>query len=192
MQLEVTAVTDLQHDVIRKTAPVEHHRSVLVWWLAGGLIVSLLAVIGLGVWVYVEIHHQTSQASPTQPSAEVVALLDQRIAAMNAGDGAAAAALYAEDAVLDEIEGVPYPTATATYTFTGRDRIQARLQGLFEAGLRLEPVGEPIQLGHLVAEPARFLQAGGNGYGEGILVFEIAPEGTIEHQWMIGWVDSSG
>ena len=59
------------------------------------------------------------------------------------------------------------PTATATYTFTGRDQIQTRLQGLFETGLRLRPVGE------------------------GILVFQIGPEGTLEHQWMIGWVESS-
>ena len=42
-----------------------------------------------------------------------------------------------------------------------------------------------------MAEPTRFLQAGGTGYGEGILLFQIGPEGTLEHQWMIGWVDSN-
>jgi len=183
-------MTDLQHEVVPETPPLEHHRSALVWWLAGGLAVALLAVVGLGAWVYADHHRTTPEPSPTEPSAEVVALLDQRIAAMNRGDGAAAAALYAKDAVLDEIEGEPYPSGTASYTFTGRAQIQERLQGLVEdAGLRLEAVGEPVQLGNLVAEPTKFLEEGGSGYGEGILVFQIGPEGTIAHQWMIGWVD---
>ena len=42
-----------------------------------------------------------------------------------------------------------------------------------------------------MAEPTRFLQAGGTGYGEGILVFQIGPGDKIQHQWMIGWVESN-
>lgn len=46
---------------------------------------------------------------------------------------------------------------------------------------REEAVGEPVQQGNLVAEPARFLQEGGSGYGEGMLVFQIDDQGKIAH-----------
>ena len=179
-------MNDLREQVERAATPTERGGSTSVWWLAGCLVLALAAVLGLALALVAD----RDETSPTTPSAEVVALLDERIAAINRVDGAAAAALYAEDAVLDEIEGEPYPSSTATYTFVGRAEIEERLQGLAEeAGLRLEAVGEPVQLGNLVAEPTRFLQEGGSGYGEGILVFEIDDQGTIAHQWMIGWVE---
>ena len=72
-------MTDIQHRQIPDTAPVEHRRSALVWWLAGGLAVALLAVIGLGAWVYND-HHQTASQQ------NAVAAVTAYINAVNAND----------------------------------------------------------------------------------------------------------
>ena len=45
---------------------------------------------------------------PNLPSAEIMAVLEGRIAAMNEGDGAAAAAFYTEDGVLEETDLMPH------------------------------------------------------------------------------------
>ena len=107
-------------------------------------------------------------------------MLEHRIAAMNSGDIDAAAALYARNAVLEERDQVP---ALVT---KGQDAIDGRLSELYDAGLRLESMAAPIQMGRYVGEAVRFYEAGGTGTGEGILVFEIDRSGKIAHQWVMG------
>ena len=69
---------------------------------------------------------------------------------------------------------------------TGREAIAARLQLLYALGLRMVPVGTPIEVGRFVAETMRFAEFEGTGTGEGVLVFQLADNGRIEHQWVIG------
>ena len=113
-------------------------------------------------------------------SSEVATMLEDRIATFNSGDGDGAAAFYAEDAVLQE-EDIGLVT-------TGRKEIGGRLRDLFEMGLRMEPVGSPIQSGRFVGEAVYFTEFNGPGTGEGVLVFELNDAGEIAHQWVTGEV----
>ena len=101
---------------------------------------------------------------------------------MNRADGEAAAAFYAKSAVMEERDLTPASVSR------GREEIAARLERLVGpgAGLRLALLGTPIQSGRFVGEAVRFLQSGGTGAGEGILVFELDDAGKIEHQWVMG------
>jgi len=83
-------VTDIQHQQIPETAPVEHRRTALVWLLAGGLAVALLAVIGLGAWVYND-HHQTASQQ------NAVAAVTAYINAVNGNDMTAVKAAQTPD-----------------------------------------------------------------------------------------------
>jgi hypothetical protein len=119
----------------------------------------------------------TAAASPEGlASNEVATMLDDRIAAFNGGDNEAAAAFYAEDAVLQE-EDIGKVT-------TGRKEIGVRLHDLYYMGMRMEPVGAPIQSGRFVGEAVRFTEFEGTGTGEGVLVFELDDAGKIAHQWV--------
>ena len=118
---------------------------------------------------------------PNLPSAEVVAVLEGRIAAMNEGDGAAAAAFYTTDGVLEETDLRPHLVSR------GRDEIATRFDDLYGMGLRLAPAGAPIACGSFVAEPTRFSNGNAPGRGAAMLVFEIAAGNKLAYQWMIGW-----
>jgi ketosteroid isomerase-like protein len=98
-------VTDLQHEIVPETAPAVHHRSKLNWWLAGGLVVALLAVIGLGAWVYHD-HNQTP-TTPTLTSTQAagVAVVKANIAALNAADYTALANTMTSDVVWMTVGG---------------------------------------------------------------------------------------
>ena len=118
---------------------------------------------------------------PNLPAAEVIAVLEGRIAAMNEGDGAAAAAFYTADGVLEETDLMPHGFSV------GRDQLASRFDELYSLGLRLAPAGAPIAYDRYVAEPTRFYNGNGPGRGAGILVFEIGAAGKLAYQWMIGW-----
>ena len=68
----------------------------------------------------------------------------------------------------------------------GREQIARRLGLLNVIGLRVEPIGAPVQSGRYVGEAVRFYQHQGTGTGEGILVFELDKSGQIAHQWIMG------
>jgi hypothetical protein len=118
---------------------------------------------------------------PNLPSAEIMAVLEGRIAAMNHGDGAAAAAFYTEDGVLQETDLTPHLVSV------GREQLATRFDDLYDLGLRLAPAGAPIACDRYVAEPVRFYNGNEPGRGAGMLVFEIGPGNKLAHQWMIGW-----
>jgi hypothetical protein len=118
-----------------------------------------------------------------RPSDAVMAVLEGRIAAMNRGEGEAAAAYYAASGVLEETDLDP------DLVTRGREAIATRLGDLYDMGLRLKPAGAPIQYDIYVAEPVKFINANGPGKGAGMLVFEFNPRNEIAYQWVIGWVD---
>lgn len=119
---------------------------------------------------------------PNLPPDRVTKILDSRMAAMNRGDSQAAAAFYAKQGVMEEMDQSP-----SLVTMGPRD-IAERLGDLYDAGLRLAPAGAPITYDEYVAEPVRFLKAGGTGRGAGMLVFQFDATFMIVHQWVIGWV----
>ena len=175
-------------------SPPSSERSRLTYWLAGGLALSLVAVVVLAALFATRgepSRSGTSAPNYAAASASVVALLDKRIAAFNAGDSQTAAATYTENGIMEEFEP-PWPAGKALYTTVGRTNIENRLRELYGMGLRIDAVGKPIQMGVLVAEPTKFRNvADPTGYGEGMLVFQIM-NGLIAHQWMIGWAGSRG
>lgn len=67
----------------------------------------------------------------------------------------------------------------------GREPIAARLQYLFDQGMRLKSAGASIQYDRFVAEPARFYGANGSGTGVGMLVFVLDAHNKIANQWVI-------
>lgn len=110
------------------------------------------------------------------PSDDVIALLEGRIAAWNRGDGMAAAAFYAEDAILSEEDN--------GLTTTGRAQIAARLQELIDIGFTLEAVGTPIQWGVLVMEPGNLILEGQPAAL--LMVFDLGNDGReIIRQWVL-------
>jgi hypothetical protein len=118
---------------------------------------------------------------PNLPSAEIMAVLEGRIAAMNRGDGAAAAAFYTEDGVLQETDLTPHLVSV------GREQLASRFDDLYGMGLRLAGAGAPIAYDRYVAEPTRFYNGNEPGRGAGMLVFEMGAGNQLAYQWMIGW-----
>lgn len=142
------------------------------------------ALVGLGVWVLVDRQTKTTEALA---SPAVVAMLVNRIAAWDRADGKAVAAFYTRDAVMEERDVTP------AFVSRGRQAIGDRLQTIIDLGLRMRPVGTPVQMGRFVGEPVRFYAVEGEStawraVGEAVLVFEIAANGRIAHQWVMGEV----
>jgi ketosteroid isomerase-like protein len=105
---------------------------------------------------------------------EVIAVLRAREEAVNRGDGKAAAAFYAENGVLEELDTDP-PTIT-----TGRAALAVHLQELIDGPrLSIERAGHPLQFGPFVFEPV-FL----TGKVSYMLAYKINERGEIEHQWV--------
>ena len=139
-------------------------------------VAAVVAALGAGLLV--------GCGSDQMPSEEVMSVLEGRMAAMNAGDGKAAAAFYAANGIMEELDLDP-PLVT-----TGRTAIGDRLEELVDVwGLRMRAEGTPSQFDRYVAEPVSFYPAEGSGTGAGMLVFEINKDGEIAHQWVIGWVN---
>ena len=154
-------------------APLHARRPHLNAWLVA-VIALVAALAALGTWVLVD-RYAGDSTSQGLASPEVVTLLENRIAAWNRGNGRAAAAFYAADAVMEERDVTP---AVVT---DGRAAIGRRLQWIIDMGLRMEPVGAPVQVGRFAGEPVRFYAAQGTGPagGEGVLVFELDESGKI-------------
>jgi hypothetical protein len=124
---------------------------------------------------------RTTAQGARLPSDAVIAVLEGRIAAMNRGDGVAAAAFYVEDGVLEETDMNP------DLVTRGRENLAVRFADLYGMGLRLAPAGAPIAYDRYVAEPTRFHRGNPPGRGAGMLVFEVDAQNHLAYQWMIGW-----
>jgi hypothetical protein len=170
-------VTDLQHEIVPDHAPREHHpQSTLTWWLAGSLVLALLAVVGLGAWVYSD-HHQATAAPVTATGVAppaIAAVLASRVAAVNSGDKQTLTKIYGPTAVVEERDQNP------AVIYSGNERIATILNGYHMMGFSLHETGVAVKQGQFVAEPLEWSSGGG------IAVYEFNDQGVIIHQWVIG------
>lgn len=154
------------------------------WLLVIGLAVALLA---LGTWVAID--RATRNEPENLASSEIVAMLNDRTAAYQAYDAKAAAAFYAKDAVMEEIDPM---VPNGRLVTEGREQIFARWQegvDTFEQyGWRAEFGKEVIQIGRYVAQTHSFGVPGEQPQGQAIVVAELNENGKIAHEWVIvGW-----
>jgi len=173
-------VTDLQHGIVPQTTPVEHRRSTVNAWLVGGLVLALVALVGLGVWAYND-HNQTPSNPAAAPTATaglapqaVTAMLASRVAAVNNGDKQTLMRVYAPNAVVEERDQTP------AVIYSGNEKIATVLTGYHSMGWTLQQAGAASQQGMFVSEP--LIWSGGSG----IAVYELNDQGLIAHQWVIG------
>jgi hypothetical protein len=123
-------------------------------------------------------------------SNHVVRVLKQRIVYFNHGRGKAAASFYARRGVLVELDAAPDTKGAGV--FKGRATIAKRLRELHVLGLRLRPMGCPVQLGVEVAAPTGlYVPVPGSDYtfkhpAHDILVFEFNKNGKIAYEWVTG------
>jgi ketosteroid isomerase-like protein len=157
-------VTDLQHEFVPETAPVEHHRSTLNRWLAGGLVVALLAAIGLGAWVFYD--HNHTDLTSTQTAA--VAVVNANLAAHNADDWTALTNTMTSDAVW---------MAVAAGKITDGPLGVEEYVGMIKSmgGVHFTTLGEPTVAGDTVVAVPVSLSAGATGTG--MAVFTVRNDG---------------
>jgi len=150
-------------------------------WLVAVVLLTA-ALVAFGAWVVVD----RVTTSPTAPapsstpglaSPETDAILEDRLAALNAGDAEAVSAFYTSDAVLEERDVTP-PVVT-----TGSEQIGRRIAGLVNTfGMQLERASPVIEFGLSTAEAVRSPSDPTLGW---ILVYRFAPNGKIAHQWVL-------
>ena len=137
------------------------------------------ALVGLGAWAIVD-RTTSSSSTPGLASPQVVAMLRDRVAAVNGGDAKSIAAFYTSDAVLEERDVTP-----AVIT-RGRDQIAERIAGIVRTfGMQLEPTGPVIRLGATVAEATRASTGGTFGDDGFVIAYQLGANGRIAHQWVM-------
>lgn len=155
--------------------PPTHGRRWHVRPLTIAVIAVAASLVALGTWVIVD--RNGSSTTPGLASAEVVAMLGDRLAALNSGDPEAISAFYTRDAVLEERDVTP---AIVT---RGSDRIGERIGSIVRMfGMQLAPASPVIRLGGTVAEATSVPGYPDQGY---ILVYQLDPQGKIAHQWVL-------
>jgi ketosteroid isomerase-like protein len=171
-------------------APETHrHRVHAHPWLVA-VVVLAAALVALGAWVIVD----QTRSSSTQDlaSAEVAAMLNARLAAMNRFDAEAGAAFYAKDAVMEEHDPIIPGGVLVT---EGRDQIFQRLQAAADygrgEGWRVEPGGVRSQIGDYVVSTEIFRVPGEQPLGQVVVVQKLDEEGKIAHEWaIIDWLQT--
>lgn len=161
-------MSDLQHKQVPETAPGVNHTPALVAWLAAGLAVALIAVIGLGVWVYSD-HHQN--AAQQNAVAAVTAYVD----AVNGNDMTAVLAAQTSDSSwMSVAEGSvvdgPYKA----------DALASQERDWLSSGLNLATVGTPLVAGDdqvVVQTHATFTQEPSAG-GSGAITYTLRDDGS--------------
>jgi len=173
-------VTDLRHAMVPETAPVEHHRSTLNWWLAGGLVVALLAVIGLGGWVYYDHHQTTTGLTATQAAA--VAAVNANVAAHNADDYAAMANSMTSDFSWTAVGG----GAITAGPINGRQAYLDMIKSY--GGAHMTTLADPVVASDTVVAVPMTVSIGGTG----VLVVTVRNDGgTVKVSEMV-WVPEPG
>ena len=140
-----------------------------------------VALAALGAGLLVGCGSDTN-AEDTQgvASAETNTVLQKWLPANNQGDKEALVALYAENAILDDLTYIP-PGRTE-----GSQEIADFIAGYANGGqgLGFEFRGQPIELGDYVIQ-AVAVTDGGTQIGEGVHVFQISGDGQITHHWAV-------
>ena len=148
-------------------------------WHVSPLLVAVVglatALVALGTWTVVDRTGSSSTVGLASP--EVVAMLRDRVAALNSGNDEAIAAFYSANAVLEERDVTP---AVVT---RGRKQIGERIGGIVRVfGMQLVPTGPVIQLDGTVAEATSVPGYPDEGF---VLVYQLDPHGAIAHQWVL-------
>ena len=157
-----------------------HRPRVNPWLMA--VVVLAAALVGLGAWVIVDQTRSSSGVSPKSSTAglaspTVVAMLRERLAALNGGDPKTISAFYTRHAVLDDRAAQP-PLKTV-----GSQEIGKLLHFYVKTlGMQLESVGPIVQVGSGVAEATRVPGSTNDGF---MLVYNLAANGKIAHQWVL-------
>lgn len=142
-------------------------------WLLVLVIAGLLLALATGVLIGRQ--SSTPQDPPGLAGPGITTMLADRVAAINGGTVEDIARFYTADAVLEEHDQQP-PVIT-----TGGTAIGEHLNSYRQLGFQIQQTGTTTELGPFVAEP--LLWSGGAG---GIVVYQIADDGRIAHQWVIG------
>ena len=159
---------------ITHAPPARVHRPQLNVWLVA-VIALAAALVALGAWVVVD----QTRSSSTQglASSQVVTMLKHRLVALNSGDAKAVSAFYTRDAVLEEHDVTP-PLVTQ-----GSTQIGARVHDIVSRyGMQLQSASPVIRLDGTVAEATSVPGYPDQGF---ILVYSLAPNGKIAHQWVL-------
>ena len=157
----------------RKESGREGSRGHRVGRVIGRAAVGVIASAAVGFGI--------GRASVDEPpglaSAQVDAVLEARIAAVNGEPGPDVASFYSADAVLEEQDVQP-PVVTR-----GAQEISDHLAAYRGLGFRIDPAATPaIRLGRYVAEGLTWSY----GLQGGIVVYELDDDGRIAHSWVIG------
>ena len=142
-------------------------------WLVA-VIALAAALLALGAWVVVDQTKSPSTEGLASPN--VVAMLRDRVAAVNSGDAKAISSFYTRNAVLEERDVTP-PIVTK-----GGKEIGERISGLAAIGLKLESASPVIRLDGTVAEATSMPGYPDEGF---ILVYKLAANSKIAHQWVL-------
>lgn len=133
-------------------------------WLAGGLVVALLAVIGLGAWIFYDRNHSGLTTAQTA----AVAAVNANLAAHNADDWAGIANTMTPDVVW---------TAVAAGKITDGPLVGQAYVGLVQSmgGVHFTTLGDPVVAGDtVVAVP---VSLSGGAAGTGMAVFTVRDDG---------------
>lgn len=151
-----TATTDMRISEPRREAGVNR-------WLIVAVIALAAALVGLGAWVLVD--------QLSTPENDATALIDETMAAINAGDAAGAASTYAEDATLNLFGDV----------YTSRAAIERRYADATGVGTRIERAGDVIVSGDSAVTFAEWTNDLGMSETD-ISVFQLE-DGLIKGHW---------
>ena len=165
-----------------------HRPHVNPWLVAVVVLAGLL--VALGAWVIVD---QTgSSVNERQASPEVVAMLEDRLAALNSADAEAIASFFTADATLNDVMSgsplAPYrytgPPSAPYPVVTGNKQIgQAIADGVSFYGTQLESVPPITQYGRTVVEPVKAVA--GVRPADWLLVYRLAGNGKIAYEWVL-------
>jgi hypothetical protein len=123
-------------------------------------------------------------ASAAPAPGDVVTLVDDELAAENAGDGSAGSALFAENADMRW-----YRNAAQAGWANGREEIAAQI-GQGTDGFVWSRTGQAYQQGPLVFYPTTVIGPSGQG-DEGFMVLSLNTDGLLQHKWAIGAVNNN-
>lgn len=146
------------------------------------------ALVGLGAWVIVDRTTSSSGVSATGSTPElaspaIVAMLKDRLAALNRLDAKAESAFFTPDAALNDVlSGSPWALQPV---ITGNDQIARYIVGLgrtFGGRMTLNSVPPILQYGQTVVEPLAFP---GDKEPTILVVYRLTPDGKISYEWVL-------
>jgi hypothetical protein len=167
---------DLRYDVIEDSVPPGPDPKRVISWLAGGLVVALVAVVGLGAWVYSD-HRQTTPGLTTSQVAAVAAV-NASLAAQNANDYAALAKYLTKDVSWIGVGGGVIGDGPVVGRQAYVDMIKSA------GGVKFTKLADPVVASDTVVAVPLIVSVGGLG----VCVFTVRNDGgTVKVSEMV-WI----